>query len=96
LVKTAFQPVSVPEVTTSEIYDIKMPIYSVPPDCAIHCLLSPARQFINLISTIKACCLSLSDICNIVSIFKFDLDSNELVGIRDKINRQAAFLSQSK
>ena len=31
-----------------------MPIYSVPSDCAIHCPISPARQFINLITTIKS------------------------------------------
>ena len=86
----------------------------------INCLISPAREFINLNSTIKRIwtlsqisfrlhyefstadiCIKLavclSDICNIVSIFKFDLQlsySNERVG--DKTDKQAAFLSQSK
>ena len=39
----------------------------------------------------------LSDICNIVSIFKFDHQlshSNERVGSRDETDKKAAFLSQ--
>ena len=38
-----------------------MPIYSDPSDWAIHCLVSPARKIINLISTIKSI-LTLSHI----------------------------------
>ena len=34
--------------------DVNMRIYSVLSDCVIHCLISPAKQFINLISTIKS------------------------------------------
>ena len=33
---------------------VKLTIYSLPSDCAIHCLISPARQLINLISTRKS------------------------------------------
>jgi hypothetical protein len=54
LVKTAFQPVSIPQIATGYINDVNMPIYFVPSDCAIHCLISPAREFINVISTIKS------------------------------------------
>jgi hypothetical protein len=75
-----------------------MPIDSVPSDSAIHCLIRPARQFItaDICMNLAVC---LSDICNIVSILKFDLQlahSNEFVGSRDETHRQAAFLSQSK
>jgi hypothetical protein len=54
LVKIAFQPVSIPQVTTDLTYDVKMSIYSVPSDCAMHSLISPAKQFINLIAAVKS------------------------------------------